>query len=319
MPTIASMLYPGCTARIIGHTELWIAKGHNPRDVTRWPGYDQQNPADIAAHCKRLKAIGIDVLMFNTYAIGSWENKSLELYIPETNNAGLNFCINIDKGIYDGANRDPLTEIRKYMKYLRTAAFAAPNYEKWKGKFIVTYFALPSDSPAVFRTIESENPDCEFVYNDQSKGRSQMSWIHSGLEASLDAWCQKYAKLHDGGLYIPHVSPGFNDTFQGHSVWNTNPPRVYPAEGPNAATLKKHFDVLNKYYSAQNPLAYLQLVTVNDWDELTAIESKADGSGGYFSVVTPAPSPVPVPVPVPLTLEQRVANLEERLKKAGIA
>lgn len=296
MSTPRSMLYAGATTRIIGHTELWFGKPGRPADTTRNPGYNQNSPSDVAAHCKRLKSIEFDSLMFNTYAIGSFENKALELYMPETKNAGLGFCINIDKGIYDRSGKDPITEIRNYMAYLRKGAFTLPNYEKWgtERKFVVTYFVLPGDAPAMFRTIEQENPDCEFVYNDPSKGKSNMAWVHSGLEASLEAWCKKYANLHDGGLYIPNFSPGFNDAFQGHSVWDNNPPRVYPpGVGPNAATLQRHFDVINKYYSTSNQCPMAQGVTVNDWDEDTAMEMKADGTGGFFSAVAPAPPSPP--------------------------
>lgn len=267
---------------------MWFGKKGRPADATRNPGYNQQSPSDVAAHCKRLKSIEFDSLMFNTYALGSFENKALELYMPETKNAGLGFCINIDKGIYRG-KINPLAELRTYMAYLRKGAFTLPNYEKWQGRFIVTYFAMPGDSRNTFAAIEQDNPDCVFVYNGEAFGKSQMSWVHSSnAEASLESWCKKYANLHDGGLYIPNFSPGFNDTFQGHSVWNNNPPRVYPpGVGPNAATLQNHFDIINKYYSVSNQCPMLQGVTVNDWDEYTAMEMKVDGTGGFFSVTPP--------------------------------
>lgn len=286
MNTIANYLYSGCTARKIGHTELWFGKPGRPADSSRNPGYNQQSPTDAAAHCDRLKKLGIDVLMFNTYAIGSWENHALEIYLPITTQKKLNVIINIDKGIYRG-KPSPITEIRNYLLYLRKVAFVLSNYEKWNGKYIVTYFAMPGDDPAMFAQIEKENQDCVFVYNGANFGKSQMSWIHSTLEVGLDQWCAHYSNLKDAGLYIPHVAPGFNDTFQGHSVWSVNsPPRVYPPSiGPNADTLKRHFDVINKYYNTANQLQYLQLVTVNDWDELTSIEPKADGSGGFFAPV----------------------------------
>src|ERR1035437_2425285 len=142
---------------------------------------------------------------------------------------------------------------------------------------------MPTDNPTMFATIEKGNQDVIFMYNSPKMGKNTFSWVNSGLEKALDSWCTTYAARHDGGLYIPHVSPGFNDTWKGQSVWG-GPSRVWPPiGGPNPATLQRHFDVINKHYSASNPLQYLRFVTMNDWDELTAMELTAGGTPGYFS------------------------------------
>ncbi len=296
MATLKSHLFPGCTSRIIGHLELCInAAQRRPVDPTRSPGYDQHNAADVTKHIARLKALGIDVLMPNTYAIGSPENVSLEVYLPLLEAAGMGLIINIDKGLY-AMQPSPIAAIRTYLTYLRTRCFPLKNYEKWNGKYIVTYFVLPTDDPAMFRQIEAENPDVIFVYNDGSKGPNTMAWVEQGLDQAMDYWCRQYANAL--GLQIPCISPGFNDTLLRNgiptSVWDpTQPARIWPAgTGPSSNILAAFFKVFNTYYSIAHQAPYLQLVTINDWDELTAIEPKADGTGGYFS-------PLPVAAPAP--------------------
>lgn len=291
-PTIASLLYPGCTARIIGHLELCNSLSRpRPVDKTRWPGYDQHTPAHITAHCQRIKSLGFDVVMPNTYSIGSWENTALSLYLPAIQSAGLGLIINIDKGVYASAP-SPIAAIRQYLLWLRAHALCLPNYEKWQGKYVITFFVNPDDSPAMFRQVEAENPDCVFVYNDATKGTNTMWWVTQSLETGLDLWCQAHAT--SSGLQIPGVSPGFDDslTVNGKpmSVWatSTTPARVWPAGvGPNATTLGNMFARINRYYSVTNQPAYIQVVTLNDWDERTAVEPHADGTGGFFSVPTP--------------------------------
>lgn len=298
LPTIRESLYPGATTRIIGHTEMSVGP-HNPRDRSRWPGYDQHNPADVLAHCQRLKALGEDILMPNNYAIGSYDDISFNLYLVAMQEVGLNLIVNIDKGLYDGKTNIPVVEIRNYIAYLRKIAFPLPIYEKYQGKYVVTYFVLPTDDPRMFAQIEAENPDVLFVYNDAKMGQSQMAWVQQGLENSLDGWCKTYASRNDGGLYIACASPGFDDTLDGHSAWG-GPARVWPAGiGPNAATLQAFFDVINKYWSTSHQLPYLQLCTNNDWNEKTSIEPKADGTGGFFSIPAAPPPPPPPPQPPP--------------------
>jgi hypothetical protein len=291
LPTIKSLLYSGCTSRIIGHLELSVSPTNKrPVDQTRWPGYDQHNAADVTAHCQRIKGLGFDVVMPNTYSVGSFENQSLLLYMPALQAAGLGLIINIDKGIY-ASQPNPQTAIANYLTWMRANCFTFSNYEKFGGKYLVTFFTLPTDSPAMFRSIEAANPDILFVYNDPNMGPNTMAWIQSDLTANLDWWIRTYAKT--GTLQIPCFYPGFNDTLMRNavatSVWTppTVAARVWPAGGPNATTLQACFTTLNAHYSTTFQPPYIQGVTLNDWDELTAMECKADGTGGYFASTAP--------------------------------
>jgi len=107
------MLYPGCTAKIIAHTETCNSLSRpRPKDTSRFAGYDQHNPADVLLQCQNAKALGIDALMFNTYAVGSWENVAFKLFLPATLQAGLDVMINIDKGVY-ATQPDPQAAMRQ--------------------------------------------------------------------------------------------------------------------------------------------------------------------------------------------------------------
>jgi len=286
--TIREMLYAGCTAKIIAHTETCNSLNRpRPRDKTRFAGYDQHDPADVLLQCQNAKALGIDALMFNTYAVGSWENLALMLFLPATIQAGLEIMVNIDKGIY-ATQPVPQTAISNYIAWLQTNVFPAMNYCRDKnGKFIVTYFANPNDNPAMFRAIEAEFPYITFVYNDPSKGPNTMAWIQSDLTANLDWWIRTFGLKTDGSLQIPCVYPGFNDTFNGQSVWG-GAARVWPAGiGPNAATLQACFDTINKYYSVNHQPEFIQLVTLDDDDEGTNMETPAGGVNKWFAPVPP--------------------------------
>lgn len=306
-PTIKSLLYAGCTARIIGHLEVWFnGDGQHTVDTTRAPGYNQLNASEVATHCSRIKSLGFDVVMPNTYALGTNPNKALELYLPALQTAGLGCIINIDKGVYSAAS-SPIAAIRTYLLYLRNGqngalgAFQRPNYEKYNGKFIVTYFAVPTDDPAMFRQIESENTDILFVYNNKSQAlassQNVFAWVQPDLAANLDGWCYEFSGVPSTQLCIPVVSPGFNDTLVRNgkptSVWDASvAARVWPpgspGPGPNATTLASYFTILNKWYSTAKQPPYIQVATLNDWDEYTAVEPTPNGAPGFFGSVTNA-------------------------------
>lgn len=297
-PVIRELLYPGCTAKIVGHTELSVNSKSRPFDRTRWPLYDQQNQTDVIAHCHRLKAQGLDVLMPNCYKMGGSEDAALSLYLNAMGDAGLTLIVNMDKGIWAGATTAGQIQstIQAYIdNRLRKDCFTKPFYEKWNGKYVVTFFAAGSapETPAVFASIRAANPDIEFVNNVQGYGGGQMSWMKFGLDTAAyqnyyTGWLKNFSAKKDGHLYIPHFSPGADDSYQGHSIWpnkdgSFSPPRICPAGGPNLDFVKWHFGQINSFYSTSNQPPYVQGVTVNDWDEKTAMEPLADGTGGYFS------------------------------------
>lgn len=266
---IRDLLYLGSQTRIWAHVETSIKKGKRPLDQSRYPGYDSNDPAGVLKQCYAAKAQGVQAFMYNSYARGSYEDLSRSVYFDATQKAGMGQLINVD-----GANVTSLSALEAYIAYTKSCIASLPNYECWLGKPIVTYFAKTGNDPAWFAAVEKANPDICFVYNGSGWGKNQMAWIQSDLLANLDWWIRTYGLRKDGSLNIPCVFSGFNDNLNGHSCWNQNePPRIWPAGvGPNLSTYMQCFQTINKYYSATNPLAFLQLVTWNDWDELTALE-----------------------------------------------
>ena len=66
-------------------------------------------------------------------------------------------------------------------------------------------------------------------------------------------------------------------------MWG-GPARVWPVEvGPNAATLQACFDTINKYYSVNHQPEYIQLVTLDDDDEGTNMETPKGDTNKWFS------------------------------------
>lgn len=260
-----AMLYPGATTRLIGHTMVWH-NGKHTVDPTRKEGYVSNDPVAVAAQCKNLKLAGFDVLMYNWYGPGNYEDSCTKVYFA---NSPLNHIINIDGSIVKS-----LDALLTLMTYVRVSYLGNPQYEKWNGKPIVTVFNKAGDQRSWFAALELANPDIAFVYTDPNMGVNQMAWVQSDLEANADWWIRTYG-LRKGSLNIPCVSAGFNDlnSLTGHGVWGANPARIWPAgspgPGPNETTLLAFFSKVNAHYSVDNQLPYLQAVTVNDADEGT--------------------------------------------------
>ena len=320
-PTISSLLYPN-HPRIVMHTELSINDAEQPRpfDQTRSPGYDLHKLADVQALLARAAELGVTDIMPNTYGLQengqpTPEQVALELFFQALPATKIGLIINIDKGLY-ATKPSPIAAIQAYLLYLREKAFPLANYQKFNGEYVVTYFCLPTDSPAMFAQIEEENHDIRFVYNDLSvapkvaaltgKGENTMGWIVEGLDVALDQYCGVIAKRPQTELHIPFFSPGFNDTLMRNgkatSVWSppTIPARVWGP--PSFDVLERFFAVLRKYYepsekgvvlSAYKP-TWIQGVTLNDCDEGTMMETPANGPNPYFGNVPPPPPPVTI-------------------------
>jgi hypothetical protein len=289
-PLIKDLLYNECTARIIAHLELWFYPGSSHcNDPSRNPGYNQHDPTFVNSHVTYFKSLGITDLMFNTYGESSPENISLLLYLAACESQGMGIIINIDKGVYTSAP-NPQQAILDYLSYIRKTSFGLSMYQKFDGKFIVTYFTAPSDNPSIFREVEAVNPDVLFVYNDPTKGPTtngnNMAWIQSDLTLNLDWWIKTYGLLP--GLQIPCLYVGFNDTnsLTKQSCWG-GPARVWPSTGPNISVFQDCCKVIAKYYSSTNQPHYIQIVTANDWQEGSAVEQKLFGNAGYFSPIPP--------------------------------
>jgi hypothetical protein len=287
--TIDRLLVSKAT-RVIGHLELWFGNKQHPVTLGRAPEYDQTNPADVRRHVALIKSLGVHVVMPNTYGPQSPEHTALLWYLPELVTQRIGLIVNIDKGFYQNA-ANPLQAIKQYMAWLREHCFSLPIYEKFEGKYIVTFFVDPSDDPAMFDQIAAANLDCIILSNDQNKTANTMAWIQSDLAANSTWYMRTFGEK--AGLHIPCVFAGFDDTRivggKALSRWDNSPARVWPAGGPNAATFKQCWDAFNAANTNGTLFPYVQIATLNDHEEGTAVEPKFDGSGGFLS---PLPPPI---------------------------
>lgn len=268
---VRDYLYSGATTKLIAHTMTWFDGHTHTVNPGRNPGYLSNDSEAVSAQCEYLRNCGVDVLMYNWYGPRSFENQSTLVYFEHSQ---LGHIINIDGNAFHSEG-----ELRECIAYIRATYFTHPRYERWRDKYIITFFAKSHNDPQWFRPIETENPDCVFVYNGTQWGISQMAWIQSDLEKNVDWFCRTFGDKTDG-LYIPCVFPGFNDdNGNGESCWHPGQPaRIWPSGAPgpggNWTTLEACFETVNRYYSEQHQLEYLQLVTMNDWDEGTQMERK---------------------------------------------
>lgn len=276
--------------RIWAHWETPFKKGSRPVDQSRYL-FDSSDPVAVTADCAKALAWGVDAAMPNSYAFGSYEDKCRTVLFAACKQVGLKVLINID-----GAN---ITSLAAYQTYVnRTKAVIdnmLPNYETWNGKPIITVFGKSGEQASWFQQVEAAHPDLCFLYYATPYGKNRMDWIKVAPDPTImqAAFCATYSTKHDGGLYVPCVFMGFDDTvmrkvndqWQGDpngtlkatSVWQKShnqyiPARVAPPEGPNAATWARTCANILKYYSASNPCPAAQIVTWSDQDEGTNVQ-----------------------------------------------
>lgn len=309
---------------ILVHVETCNSPSHGrPKDQTRYLGFDQHVYADVLQDCQNMLDFGV-CPMFNTYKVGGWENQALVLYLKAMAAIGLQYMINVDKGVYQNTP-SAAQAIKDYIAWLRVHCFSQPNYLTDGGRFVLTLFVNGDEDPAMFAAIVNDPAyqDILFVFNDPRMGRNTMWWITQSMAGGLDSWCRMAAQR--GGMQIPGLAHGFNDTFKGQSVWG-GPARVWGP--PSLQVLTTMRDTAAKYYGPKNQPKYFQLVTWNDCDEGTFLSPKKDGTGSYFSPATaPAQAPAAtltvsaasVVAGLPVTLAWTVTNDTSAAIDNGVA
>lgn len=285
---------------ILVHVETCNSPSHGrPRDQSRYLGFDQHVYADVLQDCQNMFDFGV-CPMFNTYKVGSPESQSLMLYLKAMAATGLFYMINVDKEVWQNTPSADQA-IRDYIAWLRVNCFSQPNYITHGGKFVLTFFVQGNEDPAMFAAIENDaaNQDIAFVYNDPRIGRNTMWWVTQSLVGGITGWCAVAARR--GGLQIPGIAHGFNDTYNGQCVWG-GPARVWGP--PSLQVLTAMRDMAANYYGAANQPRFFQFVTWNDCDEGTNLSPRKDGSGSYFAA-RPSPSAAR-PVLGPTVVRQEV-------------
>jgi phage baseplate assembly protein gpV len=278
---IRTLLYPGSATKIYAHLVAWFgSSGH--MDV----GYNSADPNQVHRQVEDMISRGIQGAILDWYgASASGINQAaMELKQEAESHQGFEFAIMEDGGaLFNSAvanHCDVTDQLLSDLSYIATQFEGSPAYIRVGGRPVVFMFGVETFFIDWTRVLASaaNHPLLLFRGTEGFSGNvanGGFQWIdissNNPFDPELGAQDQFYsdAVANGGRVAIGSAYKGFNDTL---ALWGTNR-FIHQRCGQ---TWLSTFKEISKYYSASHQLTALQLVTWNDYEEGTAIETGVD-------------------------------------------
>jgi PKD domain-containing protein len=278
---ITALLYAGASAKIYAHYMPWFGSSSHMN-----VGYRSDDAAQVKKQVEDMISRGIQGAIVDWYGpAATLQDTSTKLIMKEAEgHAGFTFAITEDAGALVTAAEqngcDVTTQLIADLNYIFSTYASSPAYMRVNGKTPIFMFgvtgwfedwtrvqaALPSSAALIFRGGEGLRLSASggaFQWVDISSSDPFDEQV-GAQDAFYNAASNKANLIILGSAY-----KGFNDTA---AEWGTN--RV--VDQHCGQTWLDTFSDIGKHYSASNQLPALQLVTWNDYEEGTAIETGID-------------------------------------------
>ena len=270
---VHKLLYAGNTAKVYAHLMPWFGDSSHLN-----VGYTSWTATQVAAQVNDMVSRGINGMIIDWYGPNNTNlNTATQLIFQEAvKHPGFEVAVMLDAG---GVSGDPTTSVVSALNYINTNYATSSAYMRMDGRPVMPFFGV--EGLAVnWSTVMSSVPNNPIYVFENSSGFTQassdgaFSWV--GAFDSPNDWGQSYldgfyssALSHSTEHTFASTKKGFNDTM---AAWTMN--RVINQNC--GSTWINTFKEIGNYYSPSNQLESLQLVTWNDYEEGSEIETGID-------------------------------------------
>jgi len=274
---IHSLLYAGATTKIYAHFMPWWG---DPRHIK--VGYNSHDPVQIHRQIMDMISRGVNGTIIDWYGPADFTDATAKLVMAEAEqHPGFTFAIMIDKGAIglspcSGCN--PQQTLISLIQYIEKTYVPSPSYMLENGRPVITNFDLD-----LFYTVDwvaagaaaATNPHFIFQHKNgftHPASGGSYSWVIVNV---TDEGMEYLSQFYSAGMAAPleetigAAYKGFNDSL---ASWGSG--RIMDQQC--GKTWLQTFDKVNSLYSSTNQLEALQLVTWNDYEEATEIETGID-------------------------------------------
>lgn len=282
VPT-SSLLYPGSTTAIYAHFMPWFGTS-NHMNV----GYDSNDPAEIQKQVTDILSRGINGVVIDWYGPNSTQHNATALGVmneAQTRSGAFQFGIMEDQGAISScantAGCDVTAALISDLNYITTTFIPSPDYIRWNGNPVIFYFGVEAFNIDWTRVRANTAPGLVFVFENtggftRSYSNAAFAWVQPSNVTSTDPMALSYlSNFYSVAQQTPSKLPvgasykGFNDSL---ASWGSN--RLMQQQC--GQTWLATFGNANSMWSSSNQLAWFQLVTWNDYEEATEIETGID-------------------------------------------
>jgi PKD repeat protein len=291
---IVSLLYPGATTPIYAHFMPWFG-GNNHINV----GYNSNDPIQIARQVDDMMSRGIAGVIIDWYGPNFRREDDTTYYMmleAERRGGQFTFAIMEDVGALNQCAATPGCDVTQQVIDDLTYAYnryeQSPAYMRIGGRPVVSFFGV--EQYAInWNIVRAGVPGNPLLIFRNAGGFTQpqtdggFSWVEMNRGNPYDIGLGYLDYFYSMGVSHPALLtlgsgyPGFNDSL---ASWRPNPPRLMHQQC--GQVWLSTMTVVGKYFSTSSPLDVMQIVTWNDYEEGTEIESGINSCVGISASVS---------------------------------
>ena len=284
---IHSLLYAGNQTKVIAHFMPWWG---DPRHIN--VGYSSHDPVQIHRQITDMISRGIDGVIIDWYGSKDFTDQTAKLVMAEAEqHPGFTFAIMVDKGAISLSactGCSPQQTLIQQVQYAEQTYVPSPAYMRINGRPLITNFDIDLHYAIDWNAVQqatSTNPAFIFQHSGgftHSVSSGSYSWVIVNV---TDYGMSYLNKFYKAGLALPQaytiggLYKGFDDTI---ASWGSK--RIMSQQC--GQTWLQTFDKINTLYGSGTQLPAVQLVTWNDYEEGTEIETGIDNCFSLSAALT---------------------------------
>jgi hypothetical protein len=274
---IHSLLYPGATTKVLAQLLMWFG---DPRHMN--VGYNSDDATQVKRQIDDMVSRGIDGVIVDWYGPNNSIDDATRMVMHEAEkHSEFSFAIMIDAGAigWNPCNGcSPQQVLINLLQYVEKTYFPSSAYLNIGGQPILTNFNVDNQYAVDWQGANAQlKTPPRFIFQDNTGFTHSMS---DGSYSWVMPWAGDYGLGYLENFYYTGLSfanletvgavyKGFNDQL---ASWGSN-----RSIGQQCGkTWLKTFSEINSIYNQGTQLPYLQVVTWNDYEEGTEIESGID-------------------------------------------
>ncbi len=283
-----TLLYPGSTTRIFAHVEPWWGSSKHP-DI----GYSSQDPSQVQRQVEDMISRGLDGAVPDWYGPTSYEALGAKLLLTEAEqHPNFSVFVEVEHGAvqwnscYPGCSST--TAVIQLLTRVASDFFGSPAYFRIGGRPVVREFAMETLNGAVdWNAVQAQVPGNPLIIHRNLGGfgiaqsGGAYGWMEPKTVASEPANYDGTDELnwfYSNAVATYPSMPAFGAVWKG---FNDILASWAPAGGRHieqncGQTWLHTFAAANKYYSTSRQLPFLQLITWNDYEEGSEMETGID-------------------------------------------
>ena len=271
---VHSLLYPGATTKVYAHLVLWFGESSHISI-----GYSSTDAAQIHNQITDMISRGIDGVIMVWYGPNNSIDQAAKLVMAEAEtHPGFTFAIMIDQGAikWDSCSGcSPQQALISQLQYIEQTYFPSRAYLTQQGRPVVTNFNIDLSYTVDWTAVTAALSTQPIFLFENNNGFTHVlsdgsySWV---MPTTSDYGIGYLKSFYNSGMPFTNEQTvgaaykGFNDSL---ASWGLN--RVMGQQC--GQTWLQTFSEINGLYNSGKQLPALQLVTWNDYEEATEIES----------------------------------------------